>query len=628
MNLEGREIGGCKLIRKIGAGGMGEVYLAEQRRVGNRHVAVKVVSPEDASFHKEVVDDIALRFEREAALLGQLSHPNILPVHDSGVEGTYLYLVMEYAPEGSLTDAIRGNARQQLELPLPLARAIDFIGQIASALQYTHDHGVVHRDVKPGNVLVRIEKDGHWHLLLADFGVARSLETTSQRTQVTGTFAYMAPEQFSAKFSPASDQYALGVMAFLLLAGRTPFEGDLAALTRAHMFEQPPSLHLLNPAVPPAVEAVVNRALAKDPSQRYPTVADFASALRAAAAPQTAQQGDTAVADVSTVAAAAPVIVPPPLPIIPEQRAPGQPAPQWPPQPTPTPADQRQRRQRSPWRIPAAILAALVLLVAVAAGLGAFPGIPGLRGQGNIQPTNTTVPKPTSTATQPASTISVSPIPTCGTPQGISSNITCAPQPPIQVGPRIISSHIPECQSDGVSWTASDATKIDCDTDKNHLLLTPKVSGQLACLNAQDNPIPDAYVTVIAAPQSPVGSSNVVLAFRQGKGDSTPGTPGTNHIAGYYFGVYTDTNRYALYTIDASGKPNSVPNGSGSIPATLADSFALGVYYKANTIQLYINNHMLASVTDTTFTTGWVGICADKGPVGFSDMQVYSLPQS
>ncbi|MGZ3585435.1 MAG: hypothetical protein ACXVCT_22055, partial [Ktedonobacterales bacterium] len=343
----------------------------------------------------------------------------------------------------------------------------------------------------------------------------------------------------------------------------------------------------------------------------------------AATAPQTAQQGDTPVADVST--AAAPVIVPPPLPIIPEQRAPAQPAPQWPPQPTPTPAGERQHRQRSPWRIPAAILAALVLLVAVAAGLGVFPGIPGLRGQGNVQPTNT-IAHPTNTRTPPTATLAV--IPTCGVPQGISSKIACPPQPPVQVGSRIISSRIPECQSDGVSWTASDATKVDCDTDKNHLLLTPKVSGQLAYVNAQDNPIPDAYVTVIAAPQSPVGSSNVVLAFRQGKGDSTTGTPGTNHIAGYYFGVYTDTNRYALYTIDASGKPNSVPNASGSIPGILSDSFALGVYYKADMIQIYINDHMLASVTDTTFTNGWVGICADKGTMGFSDLQVYGPPQS
>jgi eukaryotic-like serine/threonine-protein kinase len=627
MNLEGREIGGCKLIRKIGAGGMGEVYLAEQRRVGNRHVAVKVVSPEDASFHKEVVDDIARRFEREAALLGQLSHPNILPVHDSGVEGTYLYLVMEYAPEGSLTDAIRGNARQRLDLPLPLPRAVDVIGQIASALQYTHDHGVVHRDVKPGNVLVRIEKDGHWHLLLADFGVARSLETTSQRTQVTGTFAYMAPEQFSAKFSPASDQYALGVMAFLLLAGRTPFEGDLAALTRAHMFEQPPSLQLLNPAVPPTVEAVVNRALAKDPSQRYPTVADFASALTAAAsAPQTAQQGDADADDVSTVAAAALVIVPPPLPTIPEQRPPSQPAPQWPPQPASTPADERQRRQRSPWRIPAAILAALVLLVAVAAGLGAFPGIPGLGRLGNVQPTNTTA-HPTNTRTQPTATLALTPIAPCGGAIKISESIVCPPPSPVPVGTLLISSRVPFCPGDSTAWTASDGTETDCSTDKNHLLLAPKSSTQLACVNAQGFTTTDGYATVLAAPQSTAGSrSNVVLAFRQGTGDSVNGTPSTFHITGYYFEVIPGTNQYALYISDKSGNQTTI--SSSSIPQTLPAQFALGVGYHGSQIDLYINGQRLITVNDSTFSKGWMGICAAQGQVGFSDAQLYELPQS
>src|SRR5258707_13084475 len=161
-NLEGRELGGCKLLRKLGAGGMGEVYLAEQRRLGNRLVAVKVVSPDDATFHPEVADDMARRFQREAALLGQLSHPNILPVHDSGVEQNLLYLVMEYAPEGSLADAIRGVGKQQLILPVALPLALDIVGQIAAALQYTHEHGVVHPDAKPANVLIRISPDGHW----------------------------------------------------------------------------------------------------------------------------------------------------------------------------------------------------------------------------------------------------------------------------------------------------------------------------------------------------------------------------------------------------------------------------------------------------------------------------------
>src|SRR5690242_20093670 len=242
LHLEGRVLGGCKLIRKIGEGGMGEVYLGEQIRVGNRAVAVKVVRVDEDTLASGHPGEVEERFRREAALLGNFSHPNILPVHDSGVEGGCLYLVMQYAPDGSLADAIKGRSEHPLKLPAPVPFVVDIIGQVADALQYTHDRNVVHRDVKPGNVLIRIEPDGHWHALLADFGVARAIETSTHKTQVTGTLAYMAPEQFNGKFSPATDQYALAVMTYQLLAGRVPFEGELAAVTAGHMYEQPPSL--------------------------------------------------------------------------------------------------------------------------------------------------------------------------------------------------------------------------------------------------------------------------------------------------------------------------------------------------------------------------------------------------
>jgi Protein kinase domain len=280
---EQSELGGCRLIRRIGAGGMGEVYLAEQVRLGNRPVAVKVVHAEqDVSLPDGAAEDVEWHFIREAQLLGQLTHPNILPVYHSGIEAGYLFLVMQYAPDGSLADAIKGTGPHRLDLPASLPFVVDIIGQVADALQYTHGHRVIHADVKPGNVLAQIEPNGHWHVLLADFGIAHNGDTVASRNEVAGTAAYMAPEQFYGQVSPACDQYALGVMAFQLLAGRLPFVGGFVKLAQAHAREDPPALRALNPAVPPSVEAVIAHALAKQPADRHPSVAAFAEALRAA----------------------------------------------------------------------------------------------------------------------------------------------------------------------------------------------------------------------------------------------------------------------------------------------------------------------------------------------------------
>lgn len=280
LNLEGHEIGGCRLLRRLGAGGMGEVYLAEQVALGNRRVAIKVVRANDET--PTEFQDAAQHFLREGRLLAQLAHPNILPVHDSGVDGAYLYLVMEYAPDGSLKDALRGRGEHPLTPPVDPELVGDIVGQIAAALQYTHDHGIVHGDVKPGNVLARTEEDGRRSMLLADYGVARDMEATVEWNNVTGTVAYMAPEQFSGMFSPASDQYALGVVAYQLLTGRTPFAGNFAEQMRGHLDALPPPLRGLNPAIPQRVALAVNRALAKRPERRWPSVMAFADALDAA----------------------------------------------------------------------------------------------------------------------------------------------------------------------------------------------------------------------------------------------------------------------------------------------------------------------------------------------------------
>jgi hypothetical protein len=615
MSLEGRTLGGCKLVRKIGEGGMGQVYLGEQMRVGNRLVAVKLVRPDDVSHVPGATQEIERRFQREAALLGQFDHPNILPVYDSGVEDGLLYLVMRYAPEGSLSDAIRGRSEHTLELPASLDFAVDIVGQVADALQYTHSRGVVHRDVKPGNVLIRIEPNGHWHALLADFGIARGQDTTPQQTQVTGTFAYMAPEQFSGKFSPASDQYALAVMAYQLLAGRTPFEGDIATMTHGHMYEAPPSLRALNPAVPEAVEAVIDRGLAKDPTQRFPSVADLAQALRAAAggvvqpavtvpsrplASSTVVSGDRGAASDADTDAATPQ------------------SPQW-------PSPRRSPRQGvGLWRTWVAVLAALILLVAVIVGSGLIAQQQGQRQAQATQTAQAAAAQHGPTATVAAQTAAaatataVFAFPTATGTAPIGADVTIPPPPPDGAGTLVLRDPAPKCdQPTGPNWTKDDNTGFNCDSS-GHPTLTAQSSSQSACIEQQTTVIGDGYLSAIADPQS----GGATLAFRQGAGQtSSNGTATSTNVTGYLFKVDKAAGAFVLASVDAAGQATTIKGGT--LPSQLAQHFAIGVLFKGSAITMFINGTQLATATDSAFGSGWIGLCGD-GTVTYSDVQAFS----
>jgi len=300
----GTVLGRYRLLEKAGVGGMSEVFRAEDETL-KRIVAVKVIFgpvAADSTFRE--------RFLREARLVAGLEHPNVLPVFDYGtatIDGEEVsYLVMPLVAGGSLKGRVAG--------PVPPALAITWLSAIAAALDHAHSKGILHRDVKPGNVLM----DAQGRPLLADFGLARSAEVSSGLTAtgtVLGTPLYMAPEQaMGATLDGRADQYALAVIAFELLAGRVPFsaESPLAVLHQ-HVSTPPPPLSTVLPGTAASVDAVLFRGLAKKPGDRFASCSAFVAALGAALAvpgaaatvPQ-AMHGESQVATIISAPALSP----------------------------------------------------------------------------------------------------------------------------------------------------------------------------------------------------------------------------------------------------------------------------------------------------------------------------------
>src|ERR1051326_1249094 len=213
--MEGAQLGAYELIERVGSGGMAEVYRPKQKTAFDRRAAVKVIRQgfsEDKMFRA--------RFLREAQSIAKLSHPNILPLIEFGEQGDTLYLVMPYAPGGTLRDLL-----VRIDRPLPLADVVEIFTQLCDAVQYAHEQGIVHRDIKPQNVLIQRGK----HLLLADFGIARDA-TSDQKLTMTGagmgTVEYMAPEQARGRSDARSDLYSLDIVLYQMLTGRVPFSGN------------------------------------------------------------------------------------------------------------------------------------------------------------------------------------------------------------------------------------------------------------------------------------------------------------------------------------------------------------------------------------------------------------------
>jgi serine/threonine protein kinase len=273
----GAEVAGYQVEAFLSRGGMAVVYRARDRRLGRR-VALKLLAPELS--HNERFQQ---RFLRESRLAASLDHPNIVPIYEAGEAGGLLYIAMRYV-EGSDLKALLDR-----EGPLQPWRVVSILGQVGAALDVAHERGLVHRDVKPGNILIAsgAGREDPDHVYLTDFGITKRSSSLSGLTgtgHFIGTIDYVAPEQVGGKpIDARTDIYSLGCVLYQCLTGDPPFErDDEAAVLWAHLVERPPPVSSLRPDVPPEVDAVVAKAMAKAPEDRHQTCRELVTSLRSA----------------------------------------------------------------------------------------------------------------------------------------------------------------------------------------------------------------------------------------------------------------------------------------------------------------------------------------------------------
>lgn len=263
-----------RIIEKIGGGGMADVYLADDT-ILDRKVAIKVLRLEYAND-----EEFIARFDREAQSATSLSHPNIVSIFDVGEEDQILYMVMEYVDGMTLKEFIQKYG------PLDVTEAINIMKQITAAITHAHENGIVHRDIKPQNILI----DTYGHIKVTDFGIAIALSATSltQTNSILGSVHYLSPEQARGGLATKkSDIYSLGIVLFEMLTGRLPFSGQSpVSIALKHLQSETPSVRNYSPDVPQSVENIVLKATAKDPFHRYNTVYDMEESLEVALLPE------------------------------------------------------------------------------------------------------------------------------------------------------------------------------------------------------------------------------------------------------------------------------------------------------------------------------------------------------
>ncbi len=598
MPLEELQNGRYRLLRLIGRGAMGEVYLAQDTRI-DRQVAIKVIRAELGAYPDDTSQDVMRLFLREAQTIARLNHPHILPLFDfdeahSG-ESSPTYMVMPFCEEGSFADWLRQRKDQGL---LPPRDVAELVRQAADALQYAHDHHIIHRDVKPANFLIRSNKDNQNcpDLLLADFGVAK-LSTGTTRT-IRGTPTYMAPEQWSGTSVPATDQYALAIMAYQLLTGRPPFQGDQNQVMFQHVANQPVPPSTLNPRLAASVDAVILRALAKQPAERFASISEFARALQQALL-SNSSYGQTVYAPpppsfsyAQTTAHA----LDPSLKAVPPAQTAG-----------PAfnsslgafdPAGNKAIVDRPPGfftgrNLLLLALALLVIVGGIAVSLALFH-------QNPVGPVTTL--KTAGTAATPTATIQVT---------------ATATSAQIPTGMLVLDDPLRDA-SKGYQWDQTTLSGGSCGFANGAYHVAATQPGIVSCnpgpkVPALGNLTFQVQMTIISGDEGG-------LAFRVNQA--------TTQF--YYFAVASDGS-YHLDLVDGGlNLPSSLLQGSNAvIKKGLNVPNVLAAVANGSQISLYVNNALIGNVTDSTYASGQLGlVTGDMGnttDVAFSDAKAWKL---
>lgn len=560
----GQMLGAYRIINKVGQGGMATVYKAYQPSM-DRNVAIKVL-PSQLAESKE----FATRFQQEARIIARLEHPHILPVFDFGEDDGVTYFVMRYLEAGTLKNMMEAG-------PLPLDEIDRIFTQLAQALGYAHSHGVVHRDLKPANALV----DASGNLFLTDFGIAKLLESASPRLTQTdaimGTPAYISPEQAqAAPVDQRSDIYSLGIILYEMVTGRVPFVADTPlAVILKHLSDPLPLPSAIKPDIPPAIEQVILKALAKNPDDRFANTSEFITAWRRALREMETVRVESDKTHLS----------PPSQPIAPPLRPQPQPA-----SVTGTHSQPKARKPLTGWMVGCVVVACLVL-----GGVGTVMLMRGL------------LDSPTPTVNTPAPTVQVLP------PTDIPDVPTVASQ---------------VIFSDDFSSTAW-GTGTDADSSVEYL--SGRLNFQLfrsnyivwSTPNSED--YRDVRIEVTAFNNNTDSTTAFGILCNQQSSEST-----------YYYFVMTPAGEYAIAKAVTGQTDLFLTNNdqwANSTKIAQNDS-----YYRLTadcgidgTLTFFVDGQEIDSVVDTSFTSGGVGLLTWSGEgavnnVSFDDFLITDLP--